>query len=254
MKRILLIFTLLVAAFLSFADDSVFSPPAVPTLVADNANVFTSGQRMALADKLNTISRETSTQILVYTTTDLLGYGIADFGQRLGEGWGIGQKGFDNGIVIVYKPKTDSTSGEVTIQTGYGIEPLIPDATCKRIIDQEMIPNFQQGLEYKAIDDAIDICFSLTKGEFTAEEYSNFGEDSSVGSIVVFILLLLVGYVLYAAYGQFTVGRRPSFFSYLWLVLSLIGHSSGGGRSGSSRGFGGYGGGHFGGGGASGRW
>ena len=254
MRRILFIITFLFAAVLSFADDNVFSPPSVPTLVADYANAFTSGERMALADKLNTISRETSTQILVYTTTDLQGYDIADFGQRLGEGWGIGQDGFDNGIVIVYKPKTDSTSGEVTIQTGYGIEPLIPDATCKRIIDQEMIPNFQQGLDYRAIVDAVDICYSLTKGEFTADDYSNSGEESSVGSIIGFILLLLVGYVLYAAYGQFTVGRRPSFFSYLWFVLSLIGHSSGGGRSGSSRGFGGYGGGHFGGGGASGRW
>jgi len=256
MRRIFFIITFLATTIVSFADDAVFSPPSVPTLVADNAQVFTESQRMALAIKLNTISRETSTQILVYTTTDLQDYSIADFGQRLGEGWGVGQNGFDNGIVIVYKPKTDSTSGEVTIQTGYGIEPLIPDVTCMRIIEREMIPNFRQGLVYEGIVNTVDACASLVQGEFSADNYSGTGEDEdvSVGSIIFFIVCFFLGYVLYAAYGQFTVGRRPSFFSYLWFVLSLIGHSSGGGRSGSSRGFGGYGGGHFGGGGASGRW
>ena len=254
MKRILFIIIFLAAAVFSFADDGVFNPPSVPTLVSDNASVFSNNQRMALTDKLNNFSRETSTQILVYTTTDLQGYGIADFGQRLGEGWGVGQNGFDNGIVIVYKPKTDSTSGEVTIQTGYGIEPLIPDATCKRIIEREMIPNFRQGLEYEGIVDAVDACISLVEGEFSADNYSD-DEDVSAGSIIFFIVCFLLGYVLYAAYGQFTIGRRPSFFSYLWFVLSLIGNSSSsGGKGGSSRGFGGYGGGHFGGGGASGRW
>jgi uncharacterized protein len=258
MKRILFIIIFLAAAFSSFAEDNLFSRPSVPTLVADNAQVFTDNERWELTSKLNKFSRESSTQILVYTTTDLHGYDIADFGQRLGEGWGVGQNGFDNGIVIVYKPKTQTEYGEVTIQTGYGIEPLIPDATCKRIITQEMIPNFRQGLEYKGIDKAVDVCISLTKGDFTANDYSGSDDDDlSVGSIIFFIICFLVGYVLYAAYGQFTVGRRPSFFSYLWFVLSLIGNSSSsGGKGGSSRssGFGGYGGGHFGGGGASGRW
>ena len=254
MKRILFIIIFLASAVFSFADGGVFTPPSVPTLVSDNANVFSNNQRMALTDKLNAFSRESSTQILVYTTTDLQGYDIADFGQRIGEGWGVGQNGFDNGIVIVYKPKTDSTSGEVTIQTGYGIEPLIPDATCKRIIEREMIPNFRQGFEYEGIVDAVDACISLVEGEFSADNYSD-EEDVSVGSIIFFIVCFLLGYVLYAAYGQFTIGRRPSFFSYLWFVLSLIGNSSSsGGKGGSSRGFGGYGGGHFGGGGASGRW
>lgn len=257
MRKISLFITLLATAFFAFADDVVFNPPTVPTLVADNANVFTSSQRMALEDKLNTLSRESSTQILVYTTTDLHGYDIADFGQRLGEGWGVGQDGFDNGIVIVYKPKTDTTSGEVTIQTGYGIEPLIPDITCKQIIEQRMIPYFRQGLEYEGIVRAVDACIELVEGEFTADNNSNADEsDSSVETILFFALLLIGGYVLYAAYGQFTIGRRPSFFSYLWFVLTIIGNSSSGGgsRGGSSRSFGGYGGGHFGGGGASGRW
>lgn len=255
MRKISLIITLLATTFFAFANDVVFSLPSVPTLVADNANVFTSDQRMALEDKLNTLSRESSTQILVYTTTDLHGYDIADFGQRLGEGWGVGQDGFDNGIVIVYKPKTDTTSGEVTIQIGYGIEPLIPDITCKRIIDQEMIPRFQQGQVYGGINAAVDICISLTKGEFSADEYSHYGKESPVGSILFIIVILIVGYVLYAAYGQFTFGRRPSVFSYLWFILKILGKAAAkSGRSGSSSGFGGYGGGHFGGGGASGRW
>lgn len=128
MKRILLALAFLSSTLTTFAArDDIFTRPEVQSLVVDSAQAFTDEQYEALTEKLNAFSYETSMQLLIYTTNDLHGYDIADFGQRLGEGWGVGQSGFDNGIVIVYKPKTYYESGEVTIQTGYGIEPLIPD-------------------------------------------------------------------------------------------------------------------------------
>ncbi|MBO7496602.1 MAG: TPM domain-containing protein [Salinivirgaceae bacterium] len=265
MRRILFIITFLAASVLSFANDNIFSPPAVPTLVADNANVFTNNERLELENKLNSFSNKTSTQILVYTTTDLQGYDIADFAQRLGEGWGIGQDDFDNGVVIVYKPKTDSTSGEVTIQTGYGIEPLIPDITCKQIIEQEMIPSFRQGLVYEGIDNAVDICISLIKGEYSANGNADTtGEGSPILGLAILIAIILMGYPIFGAITKKTEGKKATFGQYLIWVLAFILNillSSGRGGStyhgssrGSSHGFGGYGGGHFGGGGASGRW
>ena len=169
MRKIILFFTFLAVSLASFAD--VFDRPAEVNLVVDNANAFRKKQAEALRAKLDSFERATTVQIQIYTTKDLQGYDIVDFAQRLGEGWGIGQEGANNGIVIVYKPKTAREDGEVTIQVGYGIEPLMPDAVCKQIIDYEMIPRFKRDQIYGGIDKAVDICMSLTRGEFTAENY-----------------------------------------------------------------------------------
>jgi len=47
---------------------------------------------------------------------------------------GVGQKGRNNGILILVKPKTADSNGEVQISTGYGAEGPIPDLTCSEII------------------------------------------------------------------------------------------------------------------------
>ena len=257
MKRILLIITFLAAAVASFADDDIFSRPAEQALVVDNANAFTDEQHSALTEKLEAFNRETSTQILIYTTTNLHGYDIADFGQRLGEGWGVGQNGFDNGIVIVYKPKTYYESGEVTIQVGYGIEPFLPDVVCKQIIDNEMIPKFKKGHYYSGIDRAVDLCMQFASDENAAKEYKakeekkvKIIEGLLIGLIWVPCMLLGIFLIVFACRGGFESGT----------VSSGRGSSGGSGRRSSggysSRGSssGGFGGGSFGGGGASGRW
>ena len=260
MKKILFSVAFLAVFFTTLADDAVFQRPATKRLVVDNANAFTDWEVEKLTVKLDSFEMATSTQIQIYTTTDLQGYSIADFGQRLGEGWGVGQENFNNGIVIVYKPKTETENGQVTIQTGYGIEPLIPDVICKRIIENEMIPNFRDGFVYVGIDNAVDVCISLTKGEFTASDYitnhsyysNDYDDDYSSESsyeeletrdyvvVVLFFVFLIVSVILSTRYAN----KHPSKVTY-----------SGGSRSSYSSGSSGrYGGGHFGGGGASGSW
>ena len=225
--------------------------------MVDGANAFTPEQFDALTAKLDSFERATTVQIQIYTTTDLQGYDIADFGQRLGEGWGVGQDSTNNGIVIVYKPKTATENGEVTIQTGYGIEPLIPDATCKRIIEQEMIPCFRTDSIYEGIDRAIDVCISLTNGAFTAGDYgysyssySYSDDDDYSGSsyeeltahdvlgLSIFFGFFIISLILSMRYAKRNPSKVTSGHSG-----SYSGHSS---RS--------YGGGHFGGGGARGSW
>ena len=256
MKRILPIITFLAVTLASFAD--VFDRPSELRLVVDSANAFTIDQRAALTAKLDSFDIETSTQIQIYTTTNLQGYDIVDFAQRLGEGWGVGKEGFDNGIVIVYLPKTDSTNGEVTIQTGYGIEPLIPDAICKRIIDIEMIPCFKKDSVFEGFNRAVDVCISLTKGDFKADDYGNnsiggfwgWVLDHLVLSLVlgmvgVWIVIILIIIII----AKCTSGGGGSYY------ISTSGSSSGSShRSHSGGSHRSYGGGHFGGGGARGKW
>jgi len=242
----------------SLAQQEEFALPAKAELVVDNAHVFSKEQLTALKTKLNQLSNETSTQILVYTTLDLNGYDVADFGQQLGEKWGVGGK-FDNGIVIVVNP-IKGQHGKVTIQTGYGIEPLIPDATANQIVTNEMLPAFKQGDIYGGIDKAVNTCMSLTKGEFTAEAYKAKNSGPSAGAIIILIIFIIT---FFSMFGRSRSSKYNSMGSRsnlpLWAALFMMGSGSGRGSgysdfSSGSGGFGGFGGGSFGGGGASGSW
>ncbi len=271
-KKLILIFIATAISTLSttlFAsnDSDIFKRPEHQQLVVDNAGIFNNQQIEALTAKLNTFSRETSTQILIYTTKDLMGYDVADFAQRLGEGWGVGHGKFDNGIVIVFKPKTDEP-GRITLQTGYGIEPLIPDVTANRIINHEMIPEFKKGNIYGGINNAVNTCISLTKGEFTAQQYDSKTKDSGsgAGASIIFLVFMITFFSIFGKSRRSkysTMGSRSNL--PFWIALGMLSggshrgsgwsdFSSGSGSFGGGGGFGGFGGGSFGGGGASGSW
>lgn len=258
---------ILIMSFLSNSALSQISndeSSTVKQLVIDNANVLSNNDIALLTNKLNKFSRETSTQILVYTTLDLNGYNIADYGQRLGERLGVGQDEFNNGIVIVFKPKVGNNPGRVTIQTGYGIEALIPDATANQIINNEMIPAFKQGSIISGINNAVDICMALTKEEFTAEQYQEQTSGSGFGGVIILIIFAVTFLSMFRkSSGSYNSGSRSSLPLFAAIMLMGSGSSrgsgfgdfsSGSGSFGGGSSFGGFGGGGFGGGGASGSW
>ena len=81
----------------------------------------------------------------------------------MGEKWGIGSEKFDNGILVLLKPKTSDSKGEVFIAVGYGLEGVVPDATAKRIVENEMIPMFRENNMYGGIEKATDVLIDLTR-------------------------------------------------------------------------------------------
>jgi len=265
------IFLLPLVALLFIANNNLsaqqdeFAKPKKEQLVYDNAKVFTTAELSSINNKLSKFSRETSTQILVYTAPTLNGYSANDFAQRIGEAYGVGSKENDNGIVIVFKPKNDQP-GQVAIQVGYGIEHLIPDATANQIIDNEMIPAFKQGDISGGIVNAVNICISLTKGEYTAQHYQEKTQGSAGGGAIILIIFLITFFSMFgrsrrSRYGS--MGTRSN-LPLLAALLMMGGgshrgsgfsdFSSGSGSFGGGGGFGGFGGGGFGGGGASGSW
>jgi len=118
-------------------------PMTPPRLVNDFADILNPEEQNALEYKLRSYYDSTSTQIYVVSVNDLAGYDAGDYAFRLGEKWGVGQKGKDNGIVILIKPKIGNEKGRAYIATGYGMEEIIPDAVARRIVDNEMIPHFR---------------------------------------------------------------------------------------------------------------
>lgn len=260
MKRILFI---LVAGLLigNIAKAQIPVRPEPPRLVNDFANVLSATEISLLEDTLADFARKTSTQIVVVTVADLEGYDPADFAFRIGENWGVGQKGKDNGLVILLKPKKGNSKGEIFIATGYGLEGVLPDAIINStVIENEMIPSFKENNYYSGLSKGIKVITEITRGEYTAEQYQEFYAKQNSG-IVPAIILFILFFVVF----PLLRGRRRRFYSPgkslpFWLAMGMMsgGHRSGGGSFGNfssgSGGFGGFGGGSFGGGGAGGSW
>src|SRR6056297_4342191 len=103
MKR-LIVLTMALLGFI-FINAQIHERPSPPKLVNDFAGILEQNEYNNLEKSLEQFARETSTQILVVTVQDLQGFDPGDFAFRLGEKWGVGQKGKDNGIVVLLKPK-----------------------------------------------------------------------------------------------------------------------------------------------------
>jgi uncharacterized protein len=239
--------------------------PVPPHLVNDLAGLLKAQEAGSLEQKLVSFSDSTSTQIAVVIVPSLGGYDKSDYAQQLAEKWGIGQKGLNNGILILIKPKTADSNGQVQISPGYGLEGAIPDMTCAEIIDREILPAFRNGDYYGGIDHASSTLMSLARGEFSAAQYGqkakkSSGKNSPIG-VIIFIVFIIIAMASRGSGGSnnkhISTGGLP-----FWMLLGMMGSgrssggswggSSGGGSSGG--GFGGFGGGSFGGGGAGGSW
>jgi uncharacterized protein len=269
-KRWFSLLTLTVIYF-TLAFNTVYSQdipdrPNPPRLVNDFARMLKTEEVNILERKLVAFNDSTSTQITIVTVPSLSGYDKSDYAQRLGEKWGIGQRGSNNGVLILVKPKTSNSNGEIFITAGYGLEGVIPDITCAEIVDYEVLPAFRNNDYFGGLSNATNTLMSLARGEFTAEQYAkparkSKGKDIPVG-VIIFIIIVIIAAISGKKGGSnnktLSSGGLP-----LWLLLSMMGsgrgsHSgswggfSGGGSSGG--GFGGFGGGSFGGGGAGGSW
>src|SRR5690606_14534496 len=98
---------------------------------------------------------------------------IADYGDRLAQKWGIGNKKYNNGILLLVALEDRA----VTIRTGYGVEGSVPDAIAYRIIENEIKPSFRNGQYYEGINNGVDALISFTKGEYTADPKNRRGGE-----------------------------------------------------------------------------
>jgi len=230
--------------------------PNPPKLVNDFAGVMQSGEVAVLEQKLVAFNDSNSTQIAVVTIKSIEGYDIADYAFKLGEKWGIGQKGKDNGILILVAPN----DRKVFIATGYGAEEYVTDAMARRIIEQKFKPSFKNNNYYQGLEAGTNDIIDLLTGKFKAEpqQLKNKGKGSFLKIIIILVIIIL----LIKIFGGGKGGGGRTFNSagpIFWGGMGGFGRGFGGGSSGGfggggGGGFGGFGGGSFGGGGAGGSW
>src|SRR5438309_7734677 len=179
------------------------APTAVPqTLpanngspVVDQAGILTPAQVQDLTSKAQALNAQSGRAFAIATVKSLEGYPIDDYSYRLGRAWGLGQKGKDNGVLLVVAPN----ERKVWIATGYGAGVYMTDAMSGLIIRSAIIPHFQQkdyggGIEAGA--DAIIKQMSLPPDEaaknVAAATQSQQQRQHSGGNPLPFIFWLMV--------------------------------------------------------------
>ncbi len=220
--------------------------PGAP-LVADLAGILSSSQEMN--DSLLAFEQaHDGAQVLVVTTSDLLGYTPAEYAAALGDKWGIGQKDKDNGVVILIKEKTADSKGEFFIAPGRGLEGVLPDAICHRITENEMIPVIKETGDYDSVAwIAVKAVTTIVAGgefEFTDRSASDDDIDGTTALIGGGMIVLVLGLIVRGAIKGGSRGGGGGSTHY----YGGSGGYSGGGSSHS------YGGGSFSGGGGGSSW
>lgn len=254
---ILRLAAILSAAVVCIYAGAVPSRPEPPRLVNDFAGLFTNAQVDSLERVLVAFDDTTTNQITVVTVLDLEGMDPAGYATRVGLDWQVGSEKFDNGVVVLIKPKTEDSLGQVFIAVGYGLEGAIPDAYSKRIVEAVMIPHFREGDYFAGAASACEVLMKLASGEISELREKEEQEDDLWMIFVIFLFIIFVIFVLSRSSDGGSSGNGGSSGRrrvYTGPIITGGFDGGSGGFGGGFGGFGGFGGGSFGGGGAGGSW
>src|ERR1700680_486940 len=116
-------------------------PPPPTTFYTDKAGLLDESQCRALNDKLAQFEQTSGAQFIIYVFPSLGGEVLEDFTIRCAERWKVGNKKYDNGLILFVFVK----ERKLRIEVGYGLEPTITDAFSRRVIEEYVAPHFRTG-------------------------------------------------------------------------------------------------------------
>ncbi|MBI3675064.1 MAG: TPM domain-containing protein [Proteobacteria bacterium] len=242
--------SLLIVGFITTGAALAATPtfPALTGRVVDEAGILSSDTKQQLDGMLAEHEKQTTNQVVVVTLKSLQGNTIEDYGYRLGRAWGIGQKGKNNGALVIVAPNEHA----VRIEVGYGLEGELTDAQSRLIIENVILPQFKKGDYDKGVLDGTTILLKVLGGDASAlpQESEQPQDDGRPGGFGIIIAMI----VIWLLFGRFFWPLL--FFGGMMGRGRYGGGFYGGGGFGGGFGGGGFsgGGGSFGGGGASGHW
>jgi uncharacterized protein len=240
-------------SILSGYGQDIPAKPSPPRLVNDFVGgLLSAAQIQALEQKLVAYNDSTSSQLTIVIVKSVQPYESGDVALKILREWGVGQKDKNNGIVLLWAPG----DRKLAIQTGYGMEGVLPDMYAKRIISNVIGPKFKELKYYEGLDEGTTAIFKDAAGEYKAEPEEE--DDGFLGFIIILLVIIFIIWIFYKL-GKNNKGGGGLFSDSAAPYTTYTGWGSqtgswGGGWSsgGGGGGFGGFGGGSGGGGGASG--
>lgn len=233
---------------------SLLAGLGVPPLrgrVNDYARIIAAKDAASLEHLLAQFEQETGHRVAILTVSSLEGEDIESFGIRVADSWKIGQKGFDNGVILIVVPR----DRKLRLEVGYGLEGVLPDAIASRILRDFIISRFRAHDYSGGVVAGTQAVLKVIRQEPlpAAARASRRNETAFPPTVVFAILFALFGII---AVSSSMTRRRSDIWGTrgrrYYPPMGWGGGLGGGGLSGGG-GFSGGGGG-FGGGGASGSW
>jgi uncharacterized protein len=238
------ILVLLLCSSSLFAADKYPQPRGA---VNDFANVIDADNANRMEALAQEVLQKTGAAVVVATIATLGENEEASlYANGLYKAWGIGKKGQDKGVLIFLAVK----ERKIRIETGYGVEGILPDGLVGEILDKYVVPQLKAGNYGKALYNAMyassayiakDAGVQLS-GSVAPIRTKSRPEKKGIGVVGIIIFLVIAGLLL---------GTKTGRTMLPWILLLFLsgGGRGGGGGGGFSGGFGGFGGGGSGGGG-----
>lgn len=218
MKKVLIFLVLTIVAVTTLKSQ-VYTPQQMPNVnkenryhfVSDPAGLLSPEATKIVNEKLWNLRQETTAEAVVAIPPSIGDMPIEEFSEKLFTAWGIGKSDKDNGVLLVISPE----SRRVRIQTGYGVEGILPDIVCKNIIDRAVVPNMQRDDLSAAVIEAVnDICGAMTdpsvREELKSEQLDNYsGNINALSPDVIrqFVYIIAICAFIFALF---------MFCYYLW--------------------------------------
>jgi uncharacterized protein len=223
-------------------------PPSPAQYFNDYAGVVSGGTVAQLNQRLEQFERDSSCQVVVAVYPTMQSdSSIDDYSVRVFQSWGVGQKDKNNGALLL----VFTQDRKMFLQTGYGLEGALPDAICKRIIEDEIKPHFKTGDYDGGLAAGVNAILAAAKGEYKGTGRTAGDHGNSQGIPVVFIIIFVIVIIIIISNA-----RRGGYYSRSGWSGGGWGGGGGGWSGGGGGGGGGFsgGGGSTGGGGAGGSW
>jgi len=204
--------------------------PFLSRRVNDVAGILSAGTVSSLETILKQHEDSTSNQIAVLTIESLEGETIEQYSIRVVDEWKLGQKGKDNGVLLL----VSRDDRKVRIEVGRGLEGDLPDITCGSIIRKQILPRFKEGNYDAGVTDGIEAILAAIKGSYVAEaeeaDGSGFGD---LGSRLFAGAIFIVVVGIFTAIAIFTPAGGGWFLYFFlmpfWLVFppAILGSRTG---------------------------
>ena len=201
--------------------------PFLSGRVNDTAGLLSEETVERLQKLLKAHEDSTSNQVVVLTIPSLEGEPLEEYSIRVVDTWKLGQKGKDNGVLLL----VSRDDRKVRIEVGRGLEGDLPDITCGTIIRREIIPHFKQGDYNAGISAGVEAILSAIRGSYTAQggaesENAGLGVKVLAGGMFLFIVGIFTTIALFArgAQGWFLyLFLLPFWAMFPWAILGAVG-------------------------------
>ena len=134
--------------------------PYLSGRVVDEAEILSPAARERIAATSKSHEDKTTNQVVVLTVPSIGSESIEEYATRVFEAWKLGQKGKDNGVLVLVVPK----DRKMRIEVGYGLEGTLPDVEAARIIRNRLTPKFKAGDFDGGVADGVEAIVAQLEG------------------------------------------------------------------------------------------